>query len=62
MTTVEAIEHDVIKLSANKLTEFREWFLEYDATVWDKQIEADARTGKLDALATEGIRNAHEIK
>jgi len=55
MTTVEAIERDVIQLSANKLAEFREWFLEYDASEWDKKIEIDAKTGKLDALAAEAI-------
>ena len=55
MTTVEAIESDVANLSASKLAEFRTWFLEYDADEWDKQIEDDAKSGKLDALAASAL-------
>ncbi len=62
MTTLEAIEHDVVKLSATKLAEFREWFLEYDANEWDKKIEADAKSGKLDALAAEALAEYEDGK
>lgn len=55
MTTVEAIEAAVKELTPRELTEFRRWFAEFDAAHWDEQIEADARAGKLDALAAEAL-------
>ena len=51
MRKVEEIESDIRELSPTDLDEFRRWFEEYDAELWDQQIEEDARTGKLDALA-----------
>jgi hypothetical protein len=35
------------------LAEFRRWFAEFDAAAWDRQLEADATAGKLDALLAE---------
>lgn len=55
MTTVESIENRVEKLSLKELSEFRLWFAKYDANAWDAQIEADAVSGKLDALAQEAL-------
>jgi hypothetical protein len=53
MTTVETLEAAVSQLAPNDLAEFRRWFASFDAAAWDKQIEADAAAGKLDALAAE---------
>jgi hypothetical protein len=53
MTTIETLEAAVSQLPPRDLAEFRRWFAEFDAAVWDKQIEADAASGKLDALAAE---------
>lgn len=55
MTTIQSIEEQVKQLSAEELREFREWFLEWDADDWDRQIERDAECGKLDALAAEAL-------
>ena len=33
----------------------RVWFLEFDARVWDQQMEADAKAGKLDGLISEAL-------
>lgn len=55
MSVVEAIETAIRQLPPNDLAEFRRWFAEFDAAVWDKQIEADAATGKLDTLAAEAV-------
>ncbi|OHC75154.1 MAG: hypothetical protein A3G18_06165 [Rhodospirillales bacterium RIFCSPLOWO2_12_FULL_58_28] len=55
MSTVEAIENAVQELPLADLAEFRRWFLEFDATAWDAQIESDAVAGKLDALAEEAL-------
>jgi hypothetical protein len=54
--TVKEIELAVSGLSQSDLEEFAVWFEEYQARLWDCQIERDVRTGKLDAL----IRKAEE--
>ena len=53
---VEAIEKDVEALSPDQLAAFRRWFHEFDAVVWDRQLEEDVRAGKLDALADEALQ------
>jgi len=50
MTTIEKIECDIKKLPRDELTAFRAWFAEYDSDEWDRQIEEDAASGKLDKL------------
>ncbi len=55
MTTIQAIEQAVQRLPAAELAEFRSWFAEYDETQWDAQIERDAASGKLDAMAAEAL-------
>lgn len=55
MTTVEAIETEITKLSAPELTKLRQWFMTFDSGSWDAQIEKDAVSGKLDALANEAL-------
>lgn len=53
MSEVEHLELRVRNLSAEDLARFREWFLEFDETVWDKQIAGDFASGKLDQLMQE---------
>jgi hypothetical protein len=53
VSTIEEIEQAVQGLSPEQLAAFRAWFAEFDAAVWDKQIEVDVGTGRLDALADE---------
>ena len=55
MSKVEALEKRVSALSPEELAEFRRWFAEFDAAAWDRQIERDAKAGKLDALADEAV-------
>ncbi len=50
-TTIEALEMSVQQLASDDLAKFRNWFVEFDASRWDAQLEADAAAGKLDALA-----------
>lgn len=57
MATVREIKQEVSKLSRSELAEFRTWFEEFDALVWDKQFEEDVKSGKLDRLAEEAIRD-----
>ncbi len=56
MSKIEVLERQIEKLSPNELTEFRQWFVEFDAQVWDRQFEADVKAGKLDALADRALR------
>ena len=49
--TVEDLEKAVAKLAPDKLARFRAWFEAFDAENYDRKIEADAKAGKLDALA-----------
>jgi len=50
MTRVQAIEEQIRSLSPDELAELRDWLLELDSDEWDRQIEADAKSGKLDKL------------
>jgi len=52
---IEEIEDVIMHLPQGKLKKFRAWFAEFDAKVWDEQIEKDALSGKLDALAAAAI-------
>ncbi len=56
MSKVDRIEHEIRELSSKELAEFREWFLDFDWEVWDRQLERDVEAGKLDALADEALR------
>jgi len=56
MVKVAQIEQQVRELSSQELTEFREWFAQYDAEAWDRQFEADVKAGKLDAMAERALR------
>jgi hypothetical protein len=55
MSKVENIEREVQRLTPAELADFRRWFLEFDARVWDLQIEEDVRKGRLDKLAEEAL-------
>ena len=45
----------VTSLSKEELTKFSQWFEEYLADEWDKQIEADALAGRFDAAGKRAI-------
>ncbi len=55
MTNVEKIEKEIIKLEPGELAQFRRWFIEFDANLWDNQFEEDVQSGKLDNLANQAI-------
>ncbi|MBV8846491.1 MAG: hypothetical protein JO307_27105 [Bryobacterales bacterium] len=57
MSKVENIEHQIQDLSSSELAQLRQWFAEYDAEAWDRQLEADIEAGKLDALAERPLRD-----
>ena len=62
MSRVEQIEGQVQSLSVDELKAFREWFAQFDVAIWDQQIEADAKNGKLLKLLSlaERARRDHD--
>ena len=62
MSKLETAEKIVSELPLEDLMQFRKWFTEFDGEVWDAQIEEDASTGKLDALAQEALAEYHAGK
>jgi hypothetical protein len=59
MTKIQRLEREIETLTPGELAAFRKWFQEYDAAVWDEQIEQDAIAGKLDRLAEKALAD-HE--
>jgi hypothetical protein len=57
LNKVERLEVEIRNLSAEELATFREWFREFDSNAWDREIEADALAGELDALADRALRD-----
>jgi hypothetical protein len=57
MSSVKDIESAVARLSPNELAAFRNWFAEYDAEAWDRQLENDIAAGHLNKLADEALRD-----
>ena len=55
MSQVEMLEQTIKQLSPGERAAFRSWFIEFNATEWDCQIEMDSDTGKLDSLAQSAI-------
>ncbi len=54
---VNEIEAAVRRLTPAEFDAFRTWFAEFDATVWELQIEDDVAAGRLDALADEALED-----
>ena len=55
MTTVQEIEQAIRSLSPEEFTEFRLWFAELDAQIWDRELENDVASGRLEALAQKAL-------
>jgi len=55
MTKLQLLEEEIKKLSPEELVQLRDWFLELDAEKWDREIERDAASGKLDKLFEESL-------
>ena len=53
MSELEELEKRIRNLAPEDLAKFRAWFVEFDHVLWDRQIESDAESGKLDRLVNE---------
>jgi hypothetical protein len=60
MSTVPEIEAAIQKLPPEQFAQVRDWIAAIDAQRWDTQLEADAASGKLDALGAKAIKDFKE--
>ncbi len=60
MTTVQEIKDAVSDLSPENLAAFRAWFAEFDAMLWDRQLETDVASGRVDRLGDEALQDLRE--
>ena len=51
--SVEEIEKAITQLSTEDVAKLSAWFADYQAQLWDEQIERDLDEGRLDALLEE---------
>ena len=53
MSKIEELKLTIESLPDDEFKELRQWFSEKDWQKWDKQIEDDTKSGKLDFLIEE---------
>ena len=53
MMNVKEIELAIAELPEDAVWELAEWFEEFQAQLWDKEIEEDVAAGRLDHLLDE---------
>ena len=59
MDNLKEIVNAVDALPEREYSQFRQWFIERDWAKWDRQIESDASSGKLDFLRQEALEAKH---
>lgn len=57
MSKIEQIEQQIERLSPEELAKLREWFVQFDAEAWDRELESDSISGRLDSLAEQALRD-----
>ena len=60
MSTIQEIEKAVENLTTDQYMRFRDWFENYEAMKWDKEIEDDINNGrfnKYERNATEDFKS-----
>lgn len=55
MSTVNEIKAAIEALREEEYAQLRQWFSERDWEKWDKQLEADSESGRLDFLIQEAL-------
>ncbi len=53
---LEQIIFSIESLSNHEFARLRDWIIERDWEKWDRQIEEDSKTGKLDFLTEEALK------
>lgn len=62
MTTVQEIQAAIKSLSYDEFSDLKNWILELDWEQWDKQIQEDSVSGKLDFLIDEALTEKAQNK
>lgn len=57
MTKVQEIQTAIESLPCEDYVRLRQWFSEKDWENWDRQIEADSESGRLDFLIQEAFQS-----
>ena len=60
MSKVQELEKALDTLSEEEFDQFRRWIRDRDFAKWDKQIEEDSLSGKLDFLIEGAIKAKEE--
>ena len=55
MTKLEKIEQDIAALDPKDVRKLADWLDEYNAELWDRQMEADVEAGTFDKLAEQAL-------
>jgi hypothetical protein len=55
MSDIQLIEKQIEGLDDKAFAELAAWFVDYESSRWDRQIEADSHSGKFDAFIEEGL-------
>jgi hypothetical protein len=58
MSKIDELKADIERLPSEELAELFRWLSEKEWESWDREIEADSQSGRLDFL----VREAHEEK
>ena len=59
-SNIEAIKAAIEALPETDYAALRQWFSEKDWKNWDRQIEADSKSGKLDFLIAEAKKEKEQ--
>jgi hypothetical protein len=62
MSKIDAIRKAIEALSEEEYVEFRQCFSERDWKKWDREIEKDSKSGKLDFLVREAFDQKRQGK
>jgi hypothetical protein len=62
MRSVEEIKAEITKLKPAEVRQVAKWLAEYEAELWDKQIEDDAAAGKIDRFIKEALEEYRQGK
>jgi hypothetical protein len=57
MSTVQEIETAIQKLKPKEIREVGDWLDELREDLWDRQIDADIKAGRLDKLADKALED-----
>jgi hypothetical protein len=55
MSKIDELKTEIERLPEEEFTELVRWLSEKDWERWDREIEADSETGKLDFLVREAL-------